>query len=146
MARDKGIGGSGLTRRWNPFKDTDYLPDRKMTVAEVRARVAMQRVPLVIRHWMRKTGARYEPGYGWFIVDMDMGRPVEPPVDWPLPPPMSAAERAARVAKPVSRLLEKYELIPGPARDPADHAVVSWVKAAVSWVTAICRHLLRLPV
>lgn len=179
MAReDDETARQGLQRRRtaihspSPRRDTRWLPEWKATVAEVRARAALQHAPRKIRNWVRDKDARYEPGFGWYVwarwehpslgkpytepaelrrrglvlrypADDPRSRiPVEPPIDWPV----SASTRARLVAERLSRLLDGYETIPHEGRDPAEDTAVTVAAAIIAWTIAICRHLLRRPV
>jgi hypothetical protein len=62
--------------------ETARLPEWAMrTRAEVRARLANP--PRKIRRWVKRMGARYEPGYGWY-VERNGGVSPDDPVS-PLP-------------------------------------------------------------
>jgi hypothetical protein len=122
------------------------------TRAEVRAKM-LAHPPRKIRDWVRKTYACYEPGQGWYVIRPAFRqRPqiddvaewlqrcqwsdpypfvqvrVEPPVDWPV----SSDVRAWLAAQRMVELLEDWETVPNPTRDPTEDIVMATLVAALA--------------
>jgi hypothetical protein len=112
------------------------------------------RPPRKIRRWVAKTGARYAPGRGWYVLvppkplsaypppsnprggaapwngEQLVVVPLEPPCNWPVSDDvraMLAAERFARIA-------DSYEGIPGPVKDPTEDTIAASLLAGAAAV------------
>ena len=97
----------------------------------------LKRPPRKIRRWVQETGARYEPGFGWYVERPRVSDPppgidrmtwyasvppvieripIEPPLQWPV----SSDVRTALILERLAKLADAYDGLPGPVKDPAE--------------------------
>ena len=134
------------------------IPSGKLAHRWLQRKLA--RPPRKIRRWVAKTGARYAPGRGWYVLvppkplsaypppstgrggvapwsfEPLVGIPIEPPCDWPVSDDVRAVQAALRLAD----ILDIYEEIPGPTKDPAEDTIVT---SLLAWATAAFHAIVR---
>ena len=117
----------------------------------------LKRPPRKIRRWVQETGARYEPGFGWYVERPRVSDPppgidrmtwyasvppvieripIEPPLQWPV----SSDVRTALILERLAKLADAYDGLPGPVKDPAEE---NFVTTALHALAAAVRHLLH---